>query len=118
MKATIAITGFLMLIAGFIVAADARTAVKIAVAVWAPIYGEKEIAKEKPYHATLTNGVWTVEGTFHGSGFGAMWFYRPLNASFPTFQCIWPDLQGRFPHEVGFDPRFVGRQIDLSLPRT
>jgi hypothetical protein len=51
---------------------DSKTAIKIAVAVWEPIYGEKEIAKEKPYHATLTNGVWTVGGTFHGSGFGGV----------------------------------------------
>ena len=43
---------------------DAKTAIKIAVAVWEPIYGEKEIAREKPYHARLgTNGVWTVEGS-------------------------------------------------------
>jgi len=48
----------------------------------------------------------------------AIWFYRPLDAPFPAFQCIWPDLQGHFPHEVDFDSRFAGRQIDLSLPRT
>lgn len=47
----------------------------------------------------------------------ANWFYRPLGSPFPAFQCIWPDLQGRFPHETGFDTRFAGRQIDLSLPR-
>ena len=50
--------------AGFV--PDAKTAIKIAVAVWEPIYGEKQIAQEKPYHAQLgTNGVWVVEGTFH-----------------------------------------------------
>ena len=48
----------------------------------------------------------------------ANWFYRPSGVSFPALQCIWPDLQGRFPHEDGFDTRFVGRQLDLSLPRT
>lgn len=42
---------------------DARTAVKIAVAVWEPIYGEQKIAGEKPYQAHLTNGVWTVTGS-------------------------------------------------------
>ena len=46
----------------------------------------------------------------------AIWFYRPLGAPFPALQCIWPDLQGRFPHEAEFDARFVGRQTDLSLP--
>ena len=49
---------------------DAKTAIKIAVAIWEPIYGEKPIADQKPYRASLTNGVWIVEGTFHGSGFG------------------------------------------------
>jgi hypothetical protein len=46
----------------------------------------------------------------------AMWFYKPLDAPFPALQCIWPDLQGRFPHEAGFDTRFIDKQIDLSLP--
>ena len=44
---------------------DAATAIKIAVAVWTPIYGEAHIAEEKPYHATLKGGVWTVEGSMH-----------------------------------------------------
>jgi len=43
---------------------DATTAIKIAVAVWVPIYGEKTIADEKPYIAKLSNeGVWTVCGS-------------------------------------------------------
>src|SRR5262249_47337930 len=50
--------------AGFV--PDAKTAIKIAAAVWEPIYGEKEIAREKPYTARLqTNGIWVVEGSFH-----------------------------------------------------
>lgn len=47
----------------------------------------------------------------------ANWFYRSLGSPFPALQCVWPDLQGRFPHEHGFDPRFADRQADLSLPR-
>lgn len=40
-----------------------ETAIKIAEAVWLPIYG-KEIYKEKPFHATLKNDtIWVVEGT-------------------------------------------------------
>jgi hypothetical protein len=39
-------------------------AIKIAVAVWEPIYGADKIAKEKPFHATLADGVWTVKGSF------------------------------------------------------
>lgn len=46
----------------------------------------------------------------------ANWFYRPLGRPFPAFQCFWPDSQGHFPDEAAFDSRFVGRQIDLSLP--
>jgi len=42
---------------------NAATAIKIAVAVWEPIYGEEQIAGEKPYRARLTNGVWIVEGS-------------------------------------------------------
>ena len=51
---------------------DAKTATTIAVAVWQPIYGVVQIAKQKPYRALLTNGIWIVEGTFHGSGFGGV----------------------------------------------
>lgn len=38
------------------------TAVRIAEAVWLPIYGEA-VLKEKPFHATLADEIWTVEGT-------------------------------------------------------
>ena len=51
---------------------DAKTATTIAVAVWEPIYGADKIAKQKPYRAVLTNGIWIVEGTFHSSGFGGV----------------------------------------------
>jgi hypothetical protein len=47
----------------------------------------------------------------------ANWFYRRAGVQFPVVQCVWPDLNGRFPHEDGFDHRFEGRQLDLSLPR-
>jgi NTF2 fold immunity protein len=42
---------------------DEKTAIAIAVAVWLPIYGEKQIESEKPFHATLKSGVWHVEGS-------------------------------------------------------
>ena len=44
---------------------DEKTAIRIAVAVWIPIYGEKNIEGEKPYHAKLQKdkGIWTVEGS-------------------------------------------------------
>jgi hypothetical protein len=42
---------------------DAKTAIRIAVAVWSPIYGEAQTQSEKPFVASLKNGVWTVEGS-------------------------------------------------------
>jgi hypothetical protein len=43
---------------------DEPTAVKIAEAVFQPIFGVEEVAKWQPYHAQLdNNGVWTVYGT-------------------------------------------------------
>lgn len=47
----------------------------------------------------------------------ANWFYRRSDIRFAAFQCVWPDPNGRFPHEDGFEARFEGRQLDLSLPR-
>ena len=41
---------------------DAATAIKIAVAVWEPIYGRKHIQNEKPFRAELRDGVWRVYG--------------------------------------------------------
>jgi len=42
---------------------DSGTAVRVAVAVWIPIYGASQIRSEQPYVATLKDGVWTVSGT-------------------------------------------------------
>lgn len=42
---------------------DSKTAIAIAVAIWTPIYGEKQIASEVPYVATLEDGKWTVTGS-------------------------------------------------------
>ncbi|HEX8297423.1 MAG TPA: NTF2 fold immunity protein [Chthoniobacteraceae bacterium] len=39
------------------------TAIKISVAVWEPIYGGAAIASQRPYRATLANGVWRVRGS-------------------------------------------------------
>jgi hypothetical protein len=38
-------------------------AIGIAIKLWSPIYGPDHIAREKPYHATLKRGVWTVMGS-------------------------------------------------------
>ncbi len=42
---------------------DSATAVRIAVAVWIPIYGERQIMSEQPFVATLKDSVWTVTGS-------------------------------------------------------
>ena len=47
--------------AGFV--PNGETAAAIGVAVLSPIYGEKSVARHKPYRATLAGGIWTVRGT-------------------------------------------------------
>jgi hypothetical protein len=42
---------------------DAATAVKIAEAVWIPIYGERQVLSERPFHAVLQGKVWQVYGS-------------------------------------------------------
>ena len=49
---------------------DASTAIAIATAVVAPIYGKAVVEAEKPWKAGLKDGVWTVIGTFNGRGNG------------------------------------------------
>jgi len=41
----------------------AADAIAVAVRLWSPIYGADHIAHERPYHATLKDGVWTVSGS-------------------------------------------------------
>jgi len=40
-----------------------EVAIKIALAIWEPIYGKDKIANEAPYNAILVNGIWHVSGT-------------------------------------------------------
>lgn len=42
---------------------DQKTAVSVAAAVLDAIYGEKQIASERPFSATLRDGIWSVVGT-------------------------------------------------------
>ena len=42
---------------------DAVTAIRIAEAVLAPLYGEEKIKSERPFKATLKKDVWIVEGS-------------------------------------------------------
>jgi hypothetical protein len=43
---------------------DAATAKLIAEAIWIPIYGKKLIDSEKPFKASLKDGIWKVEGSW------------------------------------------------------
>jgi len=42
---------------------DVATAIRIAEAVWEPIYGADKVQKKRPFKATLKGGVWTVTGS-------------------------------------------------------
>lgn len=51
---------------------DSITAVNIAVAVLAPVYGEDTIRSQAPFIASLKDDVWTVVGTFNRTGKGGV----------------------------------------------
>ncbi|MFD1157274.1 DUF4262 domain-containing protein [Roseovarius aestuarii] len=42
----------------------------------------------------------------------SIWFYK--GAQVPCLQLVWPDSNGLFPWQTGFDNRLSGRQLDLS----
>jgi len=42
---------------------DKETAIKIALAIWVPIYGKQKIESEKPYSAILKKDIWYVSGS-------------------------------------------------------
>lgn len=42
---------------------DETAAVAVAEAVLVPIYGREKIQSERPFHAKLESGTWTVEGS-------------------------------------------------------
>ena len=50
---------------------NAETAIKIAEAVWLPIYGGA-VLKKKPFVARLVNDVWVVEGTLPTESVGGV----------------------------------------------
>jgi hypothetical protein len=47
-------------------------------------------------------------------GYG-IWFYRSLKQPFPTLQLVWPDKQGHFPWDNGYDERFYSLQRLLEV---
>ncbi len=46
------------------------TAVKVAEALFIPIFGADEVAKYSPYHARFKDGLWTVYGTLKSGSRG------------------------------------------------
>jgi ATP-dependent Clp protease ATP-binding subunit ClpA len=42
---------------------DAQTAIRIAEAVWDPLYGTETVSKQRPFRADLIDDVWTIRGT-------------------------------------------------------
>ena len=52
--------------------ADAETAIRIAIAVWEPIYGKDEIQGQQPFRATLKDGVWIVRGSLPAGWVGGV----------------------------------------------
>jgi hypothetical protein len=78
MRKTISLVGFFIAAVSIILASasqkhsyvppngfvpDEKTAIRIAEAVWSPIYGEDKIRREEPFVASLKSGVWTVQGS-------------------------------------------------------
>jgi hypothetical protein len=56
--------------AGFV--PDAATAIRVAVAVWTPIYSSATIDGEKPYNAALRGDVWVVSGSLPAGWHGGV----------------------------------------------
>ncbi|WP_073129766.1 NTF2 fold immunity protein [Chryseolinea serpens] len=54
---------------------NAETAIKIAEAVWLPIYGEG-IYNKKPFKAELKDSIWVVEGTVSPDKLGGAPYLR------------------------------------------
>ena len=56
---------------------DEKTAITVAEAILMPIYGEKTIVGERPFHAVLNgNGVWTVRGSLPDGWVGGVAIVR------------------------------------------
>jgi hypothetical protein len=51
---------------------DAASAIRIAVAVWEPIYGKQNIASERPFQAKLHDGIWHVRGSLRRGWVGGV----------------------------------------------
>jgi hypothetical protein len=70
--------------AGFV--PDEETAIRIAEAVWIPIYGQKKIEEQKPFRAKLENDVWTVRGSLREGREGSVVIARISKAHGTIFK--------------------------------
>jgi Domain of unknown function (DUF4262) len=58
-----------------------------------------------------------VHLSWYGTLLGWMtWFYRYRRQPVPVLQVVWPDKQGRFPWDTGFDGRYRDDQPELWRP--
>ncbi|MBB4000481.1 DUF4262 domain-containing protein [Aureimonas pseudogalii] len=63
--------------------------------------------------ANLPACIFPIAKRFYADHLGwSRWFYR--GDEFPCLQVVWPDREGVFPWEAGFDPAFSDRQSDLT----
>jgi len=51
---------------------DSVTAVRVAEAIWTPIYGEEQLRRQRPFRASLRQGVWHVAGTLPPGAVGGV----------------------------------------------
>lgn len=51
---------------------DGRTAIAIAEAVLVPIYGDKAVLDERPFHANLEGETWVISGTLAKNALGGV----------------------------------------------
>lgn len=49
----------------------------------------------------------------HWMGY-ANWFYGSMPRPYPTLQMVWPDPEGKFPWDEGYDERFMSLQLLLG----
>lgn len=72
---------------------DLDTAIKIAEAVLIPIYGEKQIASERPFKGELKGDVWKITGSLSGGSFvvGGV-AYVDISKSTGRIEKIWHSM--------------------------
>lgn len=77
---------------------------------------EKPLVVGKPMGDVFGNQpacLFPVAKRFYAEYLGwSRWFYG--GDDFPCLQIVWPDREGMFPWEAGFDPAFAGSQPDLT----